>query len=69
MSAPVPVQIQRDPFARASLMRIREKGGCKWCGRPGRFAYRWEGDSRFYDSRDRWQGPFCSIGCYRVYFD
>jgi len=62
-----PVQIERDPFARASLVRalLHPPGPCKWCGQPGRFAYGWQGDQ----NRDRLHldGPFCSVGCYRSY--
>jgi hypothetical protein len=63
------VQINRDPFARASLMRKRgQMDSCRWCGRPGKFYYVWERDSvGRYDSR--YAGPFCSVECYRIYFD
>lgn len=64
-----PIQIARDPFARASLMRrtIEDNTECRWCGAPARFEYGWEGDQ----SRDRaaWSPPFCSVECFRAYTD
>ena len=60
------VQINRDPFSRASLMR--EKTGkhepCKWCGQMGDSFYGWEDDS---GRPARADGPFCSVSCYRAY--
>lgn len=65
-----PVQINRDPFARASLMRRSTFAGhlcsCKWCGGPGRFEYAWEAD-RIRPVPLHWEGPFCGVGCYRTY--
>lgn len=64
------VQINRDPFARASLMReTLDKEdrcyGCKWCGlEHARFLYGWENDAGGAASLE---GPFCSVGCYRAY--
>ena len=68
MKATPAVQINRDPFARATLVRHRYIGpdqSCRWCGQDGRFCYGWEEDQRpgRYDTT----GPFCSVGCYRDY--
>ncbi len=62
------VQINRDPFARASLMRSKNHGrdSCRWCDRPGRFNYGWEEDGLY--TRPHYEGPFCSVRCYRVFF-
>ena len=63
-----PVQIARDPFARASLMRIRVEGVdvCAWCGQPARFVYWWESDgSRPFVPEHR--PAFCGVDCYRAY--
>ena len=63
-------QINRDPCARASLMRTpdKDRGTCRWCGQPGRFAYGCERDgiSTSY-TRPHFEGPFCSVSCYRIY--
>jgi hypothetical protein len=65
------VQLRRDPFARATLMR--EKCGrhdtCTWCGNPARWIYYWESDSlrtvpRFKEDAR----PFCSISCWETYY-
>jgi len=65
------VQISRDPFARASLMRIRvdasDRQSCAWCGQPARFRYYWEADS-IQPRTPTPSVPFCSVGCYRAYF-
>ena len=59
------VQINRDSFARESLMRaIDEQGECRWCGQPARYYYFWESDNY---RRGRMDGPFCSVGCYRTH--
>ena len=64
------VQINRDPFARATLVRrtVRVTRTCLWCGQHGRFEYGWNGDAQ-PASRTYFQGPFCSVGCYRTYTD
>ena len=64
------VALQRDPFARATLLRdiVLHAGykPCKWCGNPrGRFMYKWETDSIY--TRSEWDGLYCSVGCYRTY--
>ena len=66
------VQINRDPFARSTLMRevINTRiFTCRWCGsnHHGRlFAYVVQSD----DGR-KWplRGLFCSVGCMRIYHD
>ena len=65
------VQINRDPFARASLMRDtlgkEDRDSCKWCGREhSKFMYGWEGD-QYGNNRTYLNGPFCSISCYRTF--
>ena len=60
-------QIARDPFARATLMRVKAPGECRWCGQPGRWSYRWESDGILPCSAS-YSGPFCSIGCYRTFY-
>lgn len=68
------VQINRDPFARASLMRRSVKcTECAWCGTTPQyrmFQYWWERDS--VTSSDRFAPAsrtfsFCSIGCWRSF--
>lgn len=63
------VQIQRDPFARATLVRTTTLGGgaCRWCGQPGRFYYGWLTDG--LSAHVNYTGPFCSVGCYRIHAD
>lgn len=65
------VQINRDSFARASLMRrvltANNRGACKWCGQPGsKYEYAWVADSIF-SNRAVFRGPFCGVSCYRTY--
>ena len=65
-------QIARDPFARATLMRVtlekQERKECAWCGQPSRFRYFWEGDARPVRSWElRNRGQYCSVGCWRSY--
>ncbi len=68
MNATKQVQINRDPFARVSLMREKASGECAWCGQPARFAYHWEDDSRtFPDIGRARERVFCSVGCYRSF--
>jgi hypothetical protein len=71
-----PVQIARDGFARASLMRERWQGErpCGWCGGRGRFVYWWQGDglraagySGATFAPERGGKLFCSVGCWRLY--
>jgi len=61
------VPIKRDPFARATLMRIShpDRRPCRWCAQPGRFDYYWEPDTR-YTYRDEHR-RYCSIECWRAY--
>ena len=66
------VQINRDPFARASLMRQTvqtyngQKLECAWCGQPAKFRYFWRSDSS-NDLGSRSFKVFCSISCWRSY--
>jgi ribosomal protein L37E len=73
------VQIDRNPLARATLMRtvsvgrrrsLHERGvTCRWCGQGADrtlYAYAWEADS-IMRSRVDYLGPFCSVGCYRSF--
>ena len=62
------VQLTRDPFARATLLRdtLLHAGykPCKWCGRDhARFIYGWCQDSVMCRPTP-WEGPFCGVGCY-----
>ncbi len=63
------VQLQRLPFARATVIRKKSNIECKcdWCGdRQGKFNYGTSPDS----GRDGWyEGNFCSIGCLKAYHD
>lgn len=66
----MPAQINRDPFARATLYRDRAVRGveCAWCGQPARFVYYWEPDDRASRLVDvGCLRSFCSVGCYRTY--
>jgi hypothetical protein len=61
-------QIQRDPFARGSIVRrtltARDRRPCDWCGQPGRFQYGWEDDQNRPIS---WtSGIYCSVDCHRT---
>ncbi len=62
-------QVNRDPFARASLMRRTVEKGltCEWCGQPAKFEYAWERDCK--NTVEGWSKPFCSVGCYRTYYE
>lgn len=73
------VQLKRDSFARATLMREpaedwQAQNGCKWCGRLGRQWYYWwesDGGTRYpqgHRSCMNESKPFCSVGCYRSYY-
>ena len=69
------VQIARDPFARASLMRRVEKAyhGCAWCGQRRKnnklFQYGWETDS-WSGLGPRWEPKmFCSKDCHDTYYE
>jgi len=61
------VQIQRDAFARQSLLRTTELGAgrCRNCGNDARFYYGWMQDA--VNASVAWDGPFCSVVCYRSY--
>ena len=68
------VQIQRDPFARATLERttIESADGCRWCGMcrsNGRlFRYRWQPDG--IGQRSDWdEGAYCQVRCYRAFHE
>lgn len=61
------VQLHRDPFARQTLMRkIETKRPCKWCGGDARFHYGWESD-RIRRTDVHYEGPFCSMNCYKAF--
>lgn len=67
------IQLRRDPFARATLIRDlvpkRDREACWNCGgRPGRFRYRWEGDSVMRPRTQIGEG-YCSIGCWEDYWE
>lgn len=62
--------VGRDPEARTTLVREllpkQARIACKWCGQPGRFVYTTEHD----DGReDKHPGVFCSVTCFRTYFE
>lgn len=65
------MQIERDPFARATLVRralprARTRAvqlKCAWCSRMAKFQYRWEADAA--PGRADWSKPFCCVQCYR----
>lgn len=64
------VQLQRDPFARATFVRelvpTSERHDCNWCGQPARFRYGWEEDS--FSRRDYlFPDQYCGVGCFRIY--
>ena len=63
------VQIQRDAFARCTLMRdhIIGKHDCAFCGQPARFVYWWEADRIYAAPRPLALNAFCSVGCFRAY--
>ena len=68
----VPVQIRRDPFARASLMRrvAEYHNECDWCGNTEKrtyFQYAWEDDgllNRYPYWTDK---AFCNVQCWEAY--
>lgn len=67
------VQIKRDPFARSTLMRIKEtsKCECAWCGSPAKWRYRRQADACSGWSLSPWGDDgkrFCGIGCFRTYY-
>lgn len=67
------IQIERDPFARATLIRTvvpsAYRSSCCHCGRDGaRFCYAWESDGVYRTIRRAWSRAFCGIGCFRTYY-
>lgn len=71
---PSPIQLRRDPFARATLYRIRSilpSPDCTWCGsHPARWYYYWVQDgsgSRTFPLESCLR-PFCSIDCWADYY-
>ena len=67
-------QIKRNSFSRITLYRDLyhpilglKHVNCKWCGQDAKFMYGWEQDG--LRQKPYWQGPFCSVGCYRTYTD
>jgi hypothetical protein len=68
------IQIQRDPFARTTLIRRvldrhERPATCCTCGSErARFVYQWESDgTRFVRGRG-WSRPVCSVDCFRSYY-
>ena len=63
------VQIERDPFARATLLREKCAKGqsCAWCGQNAKFHYYWEQDSIRPSTAFVRSKVFCSIGCFKTY--
>lgn len=64
-----PVELRRDPFARATLMRqlSGDSCTCEWCGsRTGRFNYWWEPDGFVLRAPTDLKG-FCSVSCWSAY--
>jgi hypothetical protein len=66
-------QLQRDPFARATLVRysVPVHGTCSGCGNgTARYVYRWEADGQRlprYTVHCTDAKAFCSVGCWRDY--
>lgn len=62
------VQLQRDPYARQTLVRVTaDDGECDYCGRQGRrWVYAWEDDSCRLTGRRQRLHAYCSVGCYRA---
>lgn len=65
-------QIQRDGFARTSLMRQLlskvDRGGCRWCGNAAKYSYAWVGDAQSpLSATVKYSGPFCTVSCFRSY--
>lgn len=70
------VTISHDPFARTELQRrtrtASESKFCAWCESwtyLARFCYRVSSDGDLSGNRALWSKPFCSIGCYRAYYN
>ena len=65
------VQLQRDPFARSTLMRDKARDGrCDACARQGRrWRYYWEDDRvRPAHASPQRERAFCSTGCFRSHW-
>ena len=67
------IQIERDPFARATLVRTvlprTQRAACCNCGRDdARFCYAWESDGLYSAVRRGWSRAVCGIGCFRAYY-
>jgi len=64
-------QIERDPFARATLMRKTVpkdcRGECDWCGQPAKYQYFWVLDSALRPPKYVGRNQFCSKSCYKAY--
>jgi hypothetical protein len=70
-------QLRRDPFARATLVRLTLNSGdrkyltgdsCAWCGGAARYKYQWVPDS--VNGQTSWMQDhkaFCSVGCFETY--
>jgi hypothetical protein len=69
----LPTQLDRDPFARSTLLRQtlppEDREPCAWCGsRPGRFAYYWEQDTGWRPMPRAFQlRGFCCVTCWRSF--
>jgi len=70
-----PVQIERDPFGRKSLLRelVHNVLGirsvyCRECDRRARFYYWWSRDDRPQPISPAGSIAFCSIECFRAYY-
>jgi hypothetical protein len=67
------IEIQRDPFSRATLVRAVVPSACRssccHCGRDGaRFCYSWESDGIRSPFPRTFSRAFCGIGCFRTYY-
>lgn len=67
----MPRQLERDPFARATLLMDTRKNrlgaDCRWCGTVPKFMkwFWWERDDRPGDHSEG--HGFCSIACWTAY--
>ena len=63
--------LQRDPFARATLMRETDsatRDTCAFCGQsPAKYRYGWDSDGNPRAWRASGRHQFCSVGCWRSF--